>query len=151
MDVAMVDTRTPEQRSALMRRIRGKDTKPEMIVRRLVYGMGFRYRLHDPKLPGRPDLAFPGLKKIVFVHGCFWHGHRCRYGKLPKSRIDFWAAKIEANRRRDRSNHALLKKQGWAVLVIWQCKTRRIDQMEALRQRLDKFLSDHPKTRSTHR
>jgi len=143
----MVDTRTPQQRSAIMSRVRGKDTAPEMVVRRLVHAMGYRYKLHDPKLPGRPDLVFAGRRKIIFVHGCFWHGHGCRYGRLPKSRLEFWTAKIERNRRRDRILVAGLRKQGWSVLVLWQCKARRLDQRDALRRRLDKFLScSHPAT-----
>ncbi len=145
----MTDTRTPEQRRAIMQAVRGKDTGPEMIVRRLVHGMGYRYRLHVAGLPGRPDLVFPSRRKVVFVHGCFWHGHGCRYGQLPKSRLNFWTAKIGRNRRRDRTLVTALKKQGWAVLIVWQCKTRQLDQLGPLRQQLAKFLSVSPQSRST--
>ena len=101
--------------------IRGKDTRPELIVRRGLHAMGFRYRLHDRKLPGRPDLVFPGLKAVILVHGCFWHGHGCHLFKWPASRIEFWREKISGNRERDAGNLARLRDAGWRVLVIWEC------------------------------
>lgn len=101
--------------------IRGKDTRPELIVRRGLHAMGFRYRLHDRKLPGRPDLVFPGLKAVILVHGCFWHGHGCHLFKWPASRIEFWREKISGNRERDAGNLARLGDAGWRVLVIWEC------------------------------
>ncbi len=94
----------------------------------MVFGMGYRYRLNDKRLPGKPDLVFPGRRKIVFVNGCFWHGHKkCRYARLPKSHVEFWRAKIARNRVRDRKNIATLARSGWAVLTVWQCELKSID------------------------
>jgi DNA mismatch endonuclease (patch repair protein) len=118
-----MDHITADRRSENMRRIRGKDTSPEMAVRRLVHGMGYRYRLHVEKLPGSPDLVFAGRRKIILVHGCFWHRHpKCRKATMPKTRIDFWQEKFEKNVFRDRRNISELKKAGWSVLVIWECE-----------------------------
>lgn len=106
-----------------MSRVRGKDTKPEMVVRRLVHGMGYRYRLHRRDLPGVPDLVFPARKKVVFVHGCFWHRHPgC--GRMPKSRLEFWAPKLEGNRQRDLVQQAALRDAGWNILVVWECEIK---------------------------
>lgn len=116
-----------------MARVRGKDTKPEMVVRRLVYGMGYRYRLHRSDLPGRPDLAFPKLKKAIFVHGCFWHRHpsnKCELTRLPKSRLEFWLPKFEENCRRDLRNQRALKGLGWRFLLVWECQLRHKEQLE---------------------
>jgi DNA mismatch endonuclease (patch repair protein) len=114
-----------------MSRIRGKDTKPELAVRRLAHSMGYRFRLHRRDLPGAPDLVFPGLRKIVFVHGCFWHQHmRCKYAYQPKSRVEFWKAKFLANSRRDRSTLAALDELGWGVLVVWECETFDIKSLK---------------------
>ena len=135
----MPDILTPEQRSRNMSRVRSRDTKPEMQVRRLVYAMGYRYRLHRRDLPGRPDLVFPGRRKVIFVHGCFWHQHDgCRKASLPQTRREFWAHKLTMNRKRDESNLELLHALGWAVLVVWECETRTT---EALAQCLSDFLS----------
>lgn len=134
----MTDVLTPEQRRLNMSRIRGRDTRPEMIVRSLAHSMGYRYRLHNPKLPGRPDLTFSRRRKVIFVHGCFWHRHRCRYGRVvPKTNATFWEEKRQGNVERDRRNIAALKRQGWQVLVIWECWTRDV---ESLRRRLVEFL-----------
>lgn len=122
-----MDTRTPEQRRRIMQAVGTKDTKPEMIVRRALYAMGYRYRLHLKDLPGKPDIVFPGRKKAIFVHGCFWHWHGCPKGQLPKSRLDYWKPKLEANVARDRAKIEELKKGGWRVLVVWQCETRDTD------------------------
>ena len=114
-------------RSENMRRIRGKDTKPEWIVRRLVYRLGFRYRLHRKDLPGKPDLAFIGKRKVIFVHGCFWHWHQdpaCKIARLPKSRTDYWLPKLEHNRSRDELHLAALREGGWDALVIWECEVK---------------------------
>lgn len=106
-----------------MRRIRCKDTSPEMIVRRLVHRMGFRYRLHVHSLPGRPDLVFPRLRKIIQVQGCFWHQHRsCAQAHVPKTRVEYWRSKLLRNRRRDRDNEKRLRADGWEVLTIWECE-----------------------------
>lgn len=121
-----------------MSRVKSKNTTPEMAVRHLVFGMGYRYRLHDKRLPGRPDLVFPGRCKVVFVNGCFWHGHEgCRYARLPKTQVDFWREKIENNQARDRTNVALLEANGWKVLTVWQCELKTI---EALANKLYEFI-----------
>lgn len=120
-----MDKLTPQHRSWLMSRIRSKNTSPELAVRRMVFRMGYRYRLHGKQLPGKPDLVFAGRRKVVFVNGCFWHGHEgCRYARLPKTRIVFWRAKRKMNRARDRANIALLEKSGWKVLTVWQCELK---------------------------
>lgn len=133
----MVDNRTPESRSALMSRIRGRNTAPEMIVRRLLHSLGYRFRLHRGDLPGTPDIVFPSRRKIVFVHGCFWHAHGCRIGRPPKSRPEFWLPKLERNRAKDDRNRRQLRALGWSVLTVWQCQTKA---EEKLRQRLISFL-----------
>lgn len=123
----MVDTLTPKERSERMGRVRGKDTKPEMLVRKLVHRMGYRYRLHRRDLPGNPDLVFPRRRKIIFVHGCFWHRHsdpECKLARMPKSRLDFWKLKLERNRLRDRENISRLRSMGWKILVIWECQIK---------------------------
>jgi len=110
-----------------MARIRGKDTGPEMTVRRLVHGMGYRYRLHRRDLPGQPDLTFGKLRKTIFVHGCFWHRHpdsNCKLARLPKSRLEFWLPKLERNRERDEANIDRLSAMGWSVLVVWECELK---------------------------
>ena len=107
-----------------MSRVKGRDTTPELIVRRMLHTEGYRFRLHRKDLPGKPDIVFPGRRKVVFVHGCFWHGHRCRKGRLPKSNKDFWRTKIGANRARDRRHLKGLAALGWKTLVIWQCKLK---------------------------
>ena len=134
----MSDVLTPKQRRYCMSRIRGRDTKPEIVVRKLVHGLGYRYRLHVRDLPGRPDLVFASRRKVILVHGCFWHRHRCRYGQVtPSTRRGFWQAKLEANRKRDARNRRALKRLGWDVLVVWECQTRR---PELLIDRLVEFL-----------
>lgn len=132
----MVDHLTPEKRSEAMSRVRGKDTTPEMKVRRMVHGMGYRFRLHPKDLPGKPDLVFPRLGRVIFVHGCFWHMHRCR--RPPKSRVGYWNAKFEENKKRDRRVRRQLRALGWDVLVVWECWTK---QSERLEQRLKQFLA----------
>ena len=136
----MADVHTPEQRSYNMSRIRGRDTTPERIVRSLVHGMGYRFRLHRRDLPGTPDLVFPGRRKIIFVHGCFWHMHRCRYGRVvPKTNAEFWQNKRLSAVQRDRRHRRQLRAAGWDVLTIWECWTRQID--ERLIDRLQTFLA----------
>ena len=120
-----MDTLTPEQRSKRMSRVRARDTKPELIVRGLLHSRGYRYRLHDKRLPRKPDLVFAGRRKLIFVHGCFWHRHgECALARMPKSRIDFWRPKLEANQARDQLNIARLEEMGWRVLVIWECELK---------------------------
>lgn len=136
----MVDTLSKAERSARMARIRGKDTGAELVVRRLIHSLGFRYRLHVAKLPGRPDLVFRKKRKVIFVHGCFWHRHddpRCKLARLPKSRLGFWVPKLEANRSRDRANQLKLERDGWGCLVIWECELR---DKRALETRIKAFL-----------
>ncbi len=123
----MADTLTKEQRSERMARIAGKDTGPEMVVRRLIHEMGYRYRLHVRSLPGSPDLVFRSRRKAIFVHGCFWHRHddsACKLARLPKSRSEFWVPKLEANAKRDARNQEELRALGWDVLVIWECQLK---------------------------
>ena len=117
----MADVVDPAVRSRIMASIRGKDTRPEMIVRRGLHAMGFRFRLHHRKLPGRPDLVFARYRAVILVHGCFWHGHECHLFRWPASRVEFWTAKINGNKVRDTSNIARLRAVGWRVLVIWEC------------------------------
>ncbi len=120
-----MDTLTPAQRSERMSRVRSKDTKPEMVIRRLVHGLGFRFRLHVRDLPGNPDLVFPSRGKIIFVHGCFWHRHgQCKFTRWPKSRLDFWKPKLELNKKRDQFIRKQLRKEGWQVLVLWECQLK---------------------------
>jgi len=137
-----VDTLTSVERSARMARVRGKDSKPEMLVRRLVHAMGFRYRLHDRRLPGSPDLVFPRLRKVIFVHGCFWHRHEdihCKLARWPKSRLDFWRPKLQGNRERDLRHQAELEKLGWRIFVVWECRMRDKEQLE---NELREFLTE---------
>lgn len=123
VDTDFMDFLDEKARSALMSRIRGRDTKPELAVRKYLHGRGLRYVLNDRTLPGTPDLAFKSRKVAVFVHGCFWHGHAgCSKARTPKTRADYWLAKISANRARDRRVEAKLRRLGWRVLVVWQCR-----------------------------
>ena len=128
-----------EARSRIMRAVKSRDTKPEMIVRRTAHAMGKRYRLHRNDLPGKPDLTFPRLRKIIFVHGCFWHGHDCKRGaRMPKDNADYWKQKISRNRERHAKAQETLQSMGWDVLVIWECQLK---DREALNDRLTQFLT----------
>lgn len=130
----MVDTVTAARRSEIMSRVRGKDTRPEMLVRRLVHGAGYRYRLHVSGLPGRPDLVFSARKKVILIHGCFWHSHPgCHNARLPKSRTEFWQSKLESNKARDTRNLNALAEAGWEVLVLWECELQSPDLMKRIR------------------
>ena len=120
--MASVDTLSPAQRSERMSRVRSRDTKPELLVRKLVHGMGYRYRLHRNDLPGKPDLVFGPRRKVILVHGCFWHGHDCARGaRQPKANADYWLAKIERNRSRDARVQEELRQAGWRVIILWEC------------------------------
>lgn len=133
-----MDILTPQERSERMRRVRGKDTAPERIVRKVATQMGYRYRLHYSAVPGRPDLAFPSRKKVIWVHGCFWHRHDgCRMATVPKSRQRFWEGKFEANNARDQRNVVEARALGWELLIVWQCETL---DMECLRFSIARFL-----------
>lgn len=139
-----MDKLTPERRSENMRRIRSKNTKPEMLVRQLVHRLGYRYRLHRKDLPGSPDLLFPGRRKVIFVHGCFWHVHpdpACRDSRPPRSNSDYWAPKLARNAERDRNAAARLEALGWDVLIIWECETKCPDKLQT---RLVAFLDQSP-------
>ncbi|WP_026819011.1 very short patch repair endonuclease [Arthrobacter castelli] len=134
----MADSLSPQRRSWNMSRIRGKNTKPEMTVRRLLHGAGYRYRLHDKHLPGKPDLVFAGRRKVIFVHGCFWHSHSCKAGeKAPAQNAEFWAAKRTRTLERDAGQLEQLLGSGWDPLVIWECELK--DQ-DALLERVTRFL-----------
>ncbi len=120
----MTDVHSPEIRSKNMRAIRSADTKPELFIRRGLHAAGLRYRLGGAGLPGRPDLVLPKYRTVIFVHGCFWHGHECKYFKVPQTRSDFWLQKIAANKTRDQSSTSKLLELGWNVIIIWECVTR---------------------------
>lgn len=137
-----LDNLDPLRRSENMRRIRSKDTKPELVVRKLVRSLGFTgYRIHRKDIPGKPDLAWIGRKLAIYVHGCFWHGHDCKEGiRKPKSRVDYWLSKIERNRQRDHEQHASLKSQGWRVLVVWDCELKNGDAIGA---RVKRFFKEY--------
>lgn len=135
-----MDRITPERRSANMRQIKSKGMKPELMVRRLVHAMGFRFRLHRKDLPGNPDLVFPGRRKVIFVHGCFWHQHpdaTCRHAHTPRSNSDYWGPKLARNVARDDHAQRALEEEGWTVMTIWECELK--DQQEAA-DRLRGFL-----------
>ena len=128
----MVDRLTPERRSWLMSRVGGKNTAPELIVRRTAHVLGLRFRLHRRDLPGTPDLVFPKWHTVIFVHGCFWHRHvGCAKASKPKTRSNYWAEKFRQNVRRDKKNEASLRKAGWSVLTIWECETKRPEVLTA--------------------
>ena len=123
----LLDSLSPSERSKRMSLIRGKHTKPELLVRRFVWSLGFRYRLHISSLPGSPDLVFPSFKKVIFVHGCFWHRHpdpKCKLARWPKSRLEFWRPKLAGNRARDVKNIKQLRKLGWRCLIVWECELK---------------------------
>lgn len=120
-----MDTLTRAERSKRMALIRGKDTKPELLVRRVARSCGHKFRLHVSELPGKPDLVFPSLRKVIFVHGCYWHRHPgCPLARLPKSKLRFWIPKLTENRRRDLRNIAKLRRDGWKVSVVWECQLK---------------------------
>jgi DNA mismatch endonuclease (patch repair protein) len=122
-----MDSISPERRSANMRQIKSRDTKPEMIVRRTAHRLGYRYRLHRKDLPGKPDLVFPARSKVIFVHGCFWHQHAetdCRHGRAPRSNLDYWGPKLARNVSRDADAANRLSELGWSVLTLWECDVR---------------------------
>ena len=137
-----MDKISPELRSKNMRRIRSTNTIPEIKVRKLIFGMGYRYRLHWKKLPCKPDIIFPGRKKVIFVNGCFWHQHddiNCNLVHKPKSRLDYWLPKLEKNKQRDIKNQKEIENIGWKYLVIWECQINSTDKLKHI---LTKFLDD---------
>lgn len=146
------DVLTAEQRRLNMSRIRGKDTRPELELRRLLHAAGFRYRLHGKKLPGRPDMVFPKYRAVVFVHGCFWHRHDCPLFHWPASRGDFWRAKLNRNAERDQQTAARLQEAGWRVLTVWECALRgrgRLQDDELREQAVSWLKGDQPTGRLT--
>ncbi|MBA3526878.1 MAG: DNA mismatch endonuclease Vsr [Sphingomonas sp.] len=129
----MADSLSITERSVRMALVRNRDTKPEILVRKLLHKMGFRYRLHDRRLPGSPDLVFRPRRKVMFVHGCFWHRHpdpRCKLARMPKSRVDFWAPKLEGNRERDLRHQSELDALGWRYLIVWECELAHREQLQ---------------------
>jgi DNA mismatch endonuclease (patch repair protein) len=131
-----MDRLTPDARRRLMQAVKPEHTTPELAVRSLLHRMGCRFRLHRRDLPGTPDIVLPGRGCVVFVNGCFWHGHRCRWGRLPKTRIEYWSAKMKANRERDRRKRAELRAAGWQVATVWQCELRQPERLEARLRKL---------------
>ncbi len=128
----MADVFSPLERSEIMSRITGKNTAPELIVRRVVHALGYRFRLHRAELPGKPDIVLVKQRKVIFVHGCFWHGHaRCKRAALPTSNVPFWISKISKNKARDRRIKAKLRRTGWRILEIWQCQLKDPDRLAA--------------------
>jgi len=138
----MTDQFTPQKRSWIMSRVRGRNTKPEMLVRSMIHRLGYRFRVHRSDLPAAPDIVFPSRKKVIFVHGCFWHGHSCTRGaRTPKANRDYWEAKISRNKNRDKKNIRALKQSGWGVMVIWECQLKDDKKLE---KRIVDFLEDLP-------
>jgi len=134
--VGRVDNLSPAERSEIMARVRAKNSRPELVVRKIVFALGYRYRLHVRKLPGCPDLVFKNRRKVIFVHGCFWHRHAgCALARMPKSRLGFWVPKLEGNRKRDERNKRALMKDGWKVLTIWECQLRDTGRLQAVVRR----------------
>ncbi len=140
----MADIFSKSRRSRIMSRIGSKDTGPELIVRRLIHALGFRFRLHRKDLPGTPDIVFPKYKKVIFVHGCFWHGHPgCKRATIPATRTEFWRNKIGKTMAGDKRNAEKLRELGWAVLTIWQCEIKKSNK-EALSKKIRAFLTEAP-------
>jgi DNA mismatch endonuclease, patch repair protein len=134
-----IDPLSKKERSERMSKIRGKNTAPEVAVRSLLSSMGYMYRLHISRLPGKPDIVFFGRKKLIFVHGCFWHLHSCKTYRLPKTRIDFWGEKLTKNSSRDRQNISKLRKEKWKILLIWECEIKKMN-LGKLRTKLTTFM-----------
>jgi len=136
----MTDIYSKNKRSQIMSKISGKETEPEVLVRKFLFRKGFRYRKNDKRYPGTPDIVLPKYKTAIFVHGCFWHGHNCRAGKLPETRKEFWQNKIDTNIARDKKNRQDLEKLGWKVLVIWQCELKnkkiRAEKLKEIEQKI---------------
>ncbi|MFC1564250.1 very short patch repair endonuclease [candidate division KSB1 bacterium] len=136
-----MDVHTSSQRSFNMSRIKGKNTKPEIIIRQFLWQNGFRYRLHYKKLPGKPDIVFPRRKKVIFIHGCFWHKHDCSYFKWPETNVKFWREKISGNTKRDTQNYESLKECGWEYFIIWECEIKH--KLNKLNNSIISFLKEN--------
>ncbi|MBY3307513.1 DNA mismatch endonuclease Vsr [Rhizobium laguerreae] len=137
----MIDKLSPQARSDLMARVKNKDTGPELLVRRIAHGLGFRFRLHGNDLPGRPDLVFRRWRRVIFVHGCFWHRHDCGRATTPRTNTEFWERKFSRNVARDKAALEALDAMGWSTLTIWECQTKDGQQLAC---RLNDFLKDDP-------
>ena len=135
-----MDVHSPEQRSYNMSRIKGKNTKPELLVRKWLWSRGYRYRLHRKDLPGKPDIVFPRQRKAVFVHGCFWHKHDCRYFKWPRANREFWRKKINGNAQRDQENYQALRANDWKYFIIWECELK--NRFETVMHHLRLFIEE---------
>jgi DNA mismatch endonuclease (patch repair protein) len=142
----MADTRTWEQRRRIMQSVGTRNTGPELVVRQMIHSLGFKYRLHSKDLPGSPDVVLRSRKKAIFVHGCFWHGHGCPKGKAPKSKLEYWLPKLNANKERDAAKTGELEALGWSVLTLWQCELKDLD---GLKSRILEFLDVDGEGRST--
>lgn len=137
--IAIADVFSKGKRSAIMAKVKGTDTKPEIIVRKYLFSKGYRYRLHDKRYPGRPDIVIPKYRCIIFIHGCFWHGHsNCKYAKLPETNTEFWEKKIYSNIRRDKQVIDELIKDGWHVIVVWECEIKNIKTKAERLKKLEK-------------
>lgn len=145
----MSDVFTPQKRSEVMSKIRAKNTKPELSVRRQLHALGYRFRLHSPQLPGRPDIVLPRLRLILQVKGCFWHGHRCLGGRQPRQNAGYWTAKLAGNVLRDARNERRLRRQGWSVRTLWECKIRRWNGPQ-LHERLGRILETRSLSSARH-
>jgi len=144
----VTDRFTPEERSRVMSRVKGHDTEPERIVRKIVHRMGYRFRLHDKSLPGKPDIVLSRHKKVIFIHGCFWHGHKgCHKATRPVSNVEFWNRKLDGNMRRDAKVQRELKSLNWKSLTVWQCQTRDV---AVLQKRLERFLTTEKEMAETN-
>lgn len=142
----MSDVHTNEQRSYNMSRIRSTDTKPEMLVRKFLHAQGYRYTLHDKKLPGRPDIVLPKHRTVIFIHGCFWHGHaNCKYYVVPKTRTEWWLHKINTNKTNDAKAVKALKKEGWKIITVWECKLKPGKMEKTLLSLMDKIARNQPR------
>lgn len=136
-----MDVFSKEKRKVIMSKIRAKDTKPEIIIRKFIFSKGFRYRKNVKALPGKPDIVMPKYKTVVLVNGCFWHGHvNCQAATLPKSRIEYWAGKINSNIERDKRNNSRLKKMGWRIITVWECEIKKMIEETKGKSRLEKLI-----------
>lgn len=137
----MTDIHSKQTRSYNMSRIKGKDTKPEILVRKYLFSYGFRFRLHDPGLSGKPDIVLKKYKSLIFVNGCFWHGHNCKYASIPKTRTEWWRTKIESTKKRDSNNYFILQKNKWNVIVVWECQLRRNKLETTMKKIIENLIS----------
>lgn len=138
----MGDIYSKRKRSEIMSKISGMETKPEILVRKYLFGKGFRFRKNDKRLSGRPDIVLPKYKTVIFIHGCFWHGHHCKAGKLPETNKEFWGNKINSNIERDKKNQHKLEKLGWKIIIIWQCKLKNKKMMTKKLKEIEQKIKD---------